>query len=151
MDFIKQPNPNGDQQDPDSGHGTDPGPSPGQISAEQRASKSVRKGGQVIQQKGHATGIRTGQKSYLVSDSSSCGGYESTESEKDIIVLAAEHIHAYDQKINSFDKNPQVPSKKTTPKANEKATNDNMKTVKPKKSFWQKLTSNLKSSNSSSS
>ena len=100
---------------------------------------------QVVQQKG--------PKSYLVSDSSSCGGYESTESEKDIIVLAAEHIHAYDQIINSCElKNQQVSgSRKATLKPTEKTTNDNTKTVKPKKSFWQKLTANLKPSNSSSS
>jgi len=156
LDLLKSPNPNS-EQDPDSGHGTDPAPSPGLISVDQRASKSVRKSGPVaktsqVTKSGQAV-QQKGPKSYLVSDSSSCGGYESTESEKDIIVLAAEHMHAYDQIINSCElKNQQVSSsRKATPKPAEKTTSDNTKIVKPKKSFWQKLTANLKPSNSSSS
>ena len=144
--FLKEPN-----QDPDSGHGTDPGPSPGQLSVEQRASKlSVRKSVQVP--KNGQVAPQKGPKPYLVSDSSSCGGYESAESEKEIIVLAAEHIHAYDEKINTYNKNQQfinTTNKKSA--ANVKTTNDETKVVKQKKSFWQKLTANLKSSNSSSS
>lgn len=140
LDLLKEPN-----QDPDSGHGTDPSTSPGQLSVEQRASKlSVRKNvqvpknGQMAQQKS--------PKPFFVSDSSSCGGYESAESEKEIRVLSAEHIHAYDEKVNTFDKNQQVTSyKKSTPKT----SNDDKKVPKQKKSFWQKLTANLKSSNSS--
>ena len=37
---------------------------------------------------------RNQQQRYLISDSSSCGGYESAESEKDIVILASEQIHA---------------------------------------------------------
>ena len=152
LDLLKQPNPN-PELDPDSGHGTDPGPSPGQISVEQRASKSVRKsGGQIGSQKGP-------KKPYLVSDSSSCGGYESAESlEKDIIVLAAEHIQAYDdnEKNNKYssEKNQHFSKKSTSSSSNnavKSIPNENTKTVKQKKSFWQKLTANLKGSSSSSS
>lgn len=121
LDLLKNPSnedtvviPSGDS---DSGHGTDPD-HPGSTTVavanvgHHRASSNVKK--------------------YMVSDSSSCGGYDSAESEKDIIVLAAEHIQAV--KIEE-------PKNATTTDQS-----------KPKKkSFWKKLTANLKSSSSSNS
>lgn len=113
--------------DPDSGHGTDPGgPSPSQSVEQKRASLSktvVR-----LQQQQHP-------QKYLVSDSSSCGGYESgsAESEKDIVVLAAEHIQTLDIMGNK----------------EASATAEQQEVKKPKKkSFWQKLLRSSSANNS---
>lgn len=112
LDLLKQP----EIDYSDSGHGTDPGPSPTQ---------SVDRACHVVRSK-QSVALEKSPKSYLISDSSSCGGYESAESEKDIIVLAAEQIQAI--KIEPA-KNQPVP-------------------VKKKQSFWKKLTANLKPSSS---
>lgn len=78
LDLLKGP----DDNPSDSGHGTDPGPSPSQSDHQMHraSSKSVRT---------HQSSNR-----YLISDSSSCGGYESAESDKDIVILASEQIQA---------------------------------------------------------
>ena len=88
LDLLKGP----DDHPSDSGHGTDPGPSPSQSDHHQMhraSSKSVRN-----QQ--NSTHQQQQQHRYLISDSSSCGGYESAESEKDIVILASEQIQALD-------------------------------------------------------
>lgn len=102
--------------DSDSGHGTDP----------EHPGVPTNAGGHLTTNRASSNNVN---KKYLVSDSSSCGGYDSAESEKDIIVLAAEHIQAVQIEEPKNEKNK--PSKK--------------------KSFWKKLTANLKSSSSSNS
>lgn len=123
LDLLKQ------EENQDSGHGTDPGPSPSQSVESKRASikNNVNK---------------IDNRRYLVSDSSSCGGYESAESsEKDIIVLAAEQIEAIAIEEVKKDNSPK----------NEKKSKKNKDTKSPKKkSFWQKLTANFKGSSRSS-
>lgn len=105
-----------DQDQTDSGHGTDPErPSPSQSVEQKRASKVMT---------ATASNVRQQPQKYLVSDSSSCGGYESAESEKDIVVLAAEHIQALD--IQQDRHHP------------DQVQHENNKKPK-KKSFWQKL------------
>ncbi len=147
LDVLKQPG--SADSELDSGHGTDSGPSP--TNEVKRACKNnpVR-----VQQPTHK---------YLISDSSSCGGYESAESsEKDIVVLAAEQIHAVH--LSSPSSNYANPRKSSSSMQASKAALKNSSEIqtdqpdsssnvnkKKKMSFWKKLTANLKPSSSSSS
>ena len=79
-----------------------------------------------------------GQPRYLISDSSSCGGYESAESEKDIVILASEQIQALE--ITQPHQNNSHENSSSSSPTSEKAPK-----VSKKKSFWQQLFTSKKS------
>jgi hypothetical protein len=117
----------------DSGHGTDPTPSPNPDSGTgfEPVLKTNRR---------FARSAPTSNK-YLVSDSSSCGGYESAESEKDqIIVLASEQIRSLDLDQDRRKKTGSPSTAAADPSAK-----------KAKKTFWQKLTGSKKNSSTKTS
>jgi len=149
LDLLKQ------EENQDSGHGTDPGPSPSQSVDRASGKNSVRKlivppvppvkSVDFSKNSGDFMGPKH-QHRYLISDSSSCGGYESAESsEKDIIVLAAEQIETVESKVI---KSTSKSSKKGDSKKNKSKSANNAEKAPKKKSFWQKLTANLKGSSS---
>jgi len=132
LDLLKCPDDSGQSGHSDSGHGTDPGPSPSHSDnhhpMHRASSKSVRERQQQPR----------GQPRYLISDSSSCGGYESAESEKDIVILASEQIQALE--ITQPHQNNSHENSSSSSPTSEKAPK-----VSKKKSFWQQIFSSKKS------